>query len=451
MKNILMKNSKSAFTLTELAVVILIIGILFFGTISSSTVLNSIRRNITKDRMEIIYRSMGKFLADNKRLPCPASILLGKDNPNYGKEVRDSSTLECKGAGVYSSTQAGAENVVYGMVPTQEFGISADFAEDGFGNKINYYVDKRFTANFITNISNDLNLVVPSFGTSPAKDIILIKNQVLIGEVPVNNDAIIVFLSNGPNGYGAFKNNGVQNSIPEITQSFLLEYSNVVRDFTANQTANFDRVFFAGSNNNSSFDDIVYFKTRNDFVESFNLMSLIPCKGNDIFDSDFSNLGGKKSVYYGTEIQADNPCTMPHESIRKVKKCDSYGRWIDIIGKCPSSSSYLTCTIGSSGAGIEGMKPKTVKAGTSGIDGECLNGFEGSYSWSCTDSQVIAFVNKCLPFCSLTSALGSGIPNLKVPPNRQGEGQCASGYNGYFIWSCDESGVASINTNNCSN
>jgi len=452
---ILIKNSKTAFTLTELAVVILVIGILFFGTISSSTVINSVRNKVTRDRMEIIYRMMGKFLADNKRLPCPASIIENKNNLNYGSEIRDSSTLECLGTGVYSSNQSGAENLVYGMVPTKEFGISSDFAEDGFGNKFNYYVDKRFTANFITNITNDLNLVVPSFGTAPYQDIFLIKNQVMIGEVPVNNDAIMVIVSNGVNGFGSFKNNGTQNPLSQNTQQYFQEYSNIAYDFSSNggvNTANFDRVFFASSDTNSSFDDLVYFKTRNDFVETFKLMSLIPCKGNDILDPDFSNLGGKKSVYYGSQIEADNPCPMPNESIRKIKKCDSYGRWVDVLGQCPSGSSpFLTCTIGSSGSGISGMKPKIVRRGTSGTDGECLNDYQGSYTWSCDDTGTIIFNNKCLSYCSLSSSLGSGIPNLKVPPNRQGEGQCASGFSGYFIWSCNESGVATINTNNCTN
>jgi type II secretory pathway pseudopilin PulG len=454
MKKNFSKNHKikTAFTLTELAVVILIIGILFFGTISSSTVINSVRNKATRDRLEIIYQMIGRFLVNEKRLPCPASILLAKGNENYGTEVRNYATSDCSGAGIYASNQAGGEYIVFGMVPTKTLGISGDFAEDGFGNKISYFLDKRFSANYISNIATDLNLVVPSFGTSPFRDIFLIKNQVMIGEVTVNSDAIIVLVSHGVNGLGAFKNTGIQNSLPANTQQFFQEYSNAVNSLTANNTANFDRIFFASSDVNSSFDDIIYFKTRNDFVENFKLMSLIPCRGNDIIDSDFSNLGGKKSAYYGSTVQADIVCQMPHESLKKIKKCDSYGRWVDILGQCPSASApILTCTIGSSGNGIDGMKPKVVRQGTLGNDGECLDGYEGSFSWTCSQDGISSFTNKCKPYCSLSSSLGAGIPTMKVPPNRQGEGQCASGYNGYFLWSCNDSGVATIDTNNCSN
>ena len=108
-------NKNTAFTLIELSVVILIIALLMFGTFSSSSgIVNNVKDNITKDRMNVIYNALGNFLLQKKRLPCPASILLPKGDVNYGKEVRNSSTLECNGTGIYSSNSLSSLNLVFG-------------------------------------------------------------------------------------------------------------------------------------------------------------------------------------------------------------------------------------------------------------------------------------------------------------------------------------------------
>lgn len=425
----------TAFTLIELSVVILIIAILLFGTVSSSSVITAIKNRITKERMEIIYGTMGNFLYQNKRLPCPASINLSKtDFDNYGKEVRDSSTAECSGFGIYSPTQStNQEFLTYGMVPTKTLNISADFAEDGFGNKFSFYIDKRYAKDYIANISSDIFLAVPSFGTAQSKDLIYIKNRVPSGELTVNNDAIIVILSHGANGFGAFKNNGFQNTIAGDNQ----EFSNIASNFVGS-SATFDRVFYSTSETGDDFDDILLFKTRDDFVKTFDVMSIIPCKGNDIKDEDFT----KVSSYYGNQIYALVSCPIPFESIKKIKKCDNFGRWIDVVSSCPDQSAVINCTL--TGTGI---KSKTVPSNTQGNDGECAQNYAGSYSWSCSSTGVgLVTSNNCNPYCTIS---GTGTITVNAPPNQDGEGGCSTGYNGYFTWSCNSTGVGTIIANNC--
>ena len=141
MNNKLLKKNR-AFTLVELSVVILIIALLMFGTFSSSGIVNNVKENITRDRMNVIYNALGDFLTQQKRLPCPASILEPRGGSNYGKEVRDGNF--CRGLteptpkGVYLSNvngQSAYDKVVFGMVPTNTLGLSDDFAEDAFGNQ----------------------------------------------------------------------------------------------------------------------------------------------------------------------------------------------------------------------------------------------------------------------------------------------------------------------------
>ena len=59
-------TSNTAFTMIELSVVILIIAILMFGTFSSSGMVNSAKINVTKDRIDVVYKALGNFLLINK-------------------------------------------------------------------------------------------------------------------------------------------------------------------------------------------------------------------------------------------------------------------------------------------------------------------------------------------------------------------------------------------------
>jgi hypothetical protein len=405
-----------------------------FGTVSSSSgIVNNVKENVTKDRMNVVYNAFGNFLLQKKRLPCPASILLAKGNINYGKEVRDSSTLECSGEGVYSSNSASSLSLVFGMIPTSDLNISADFAEDAFGNKINYFIDKNFTYNYISN--PDINLNIPSFGTANYKDTISIKSKNQQGELFINNDAIITLVSNGVNGFGSFKINGIQNSRSTIAEELENDVTNLELD-----SERFNKIFYSDFENEENFDDIVFFKTRNDFVQNFNLLSLIPCKGSDITDSDFNE--SKASIYYDQILEASNSCPLGTESIKKTLKCDAFGRWIKLIPNCPGVN-LLTCSVG----GNNGMKQKFVNANSYNTDGECELYYSGSYSWSCDSAgNGVIGVNNCIAYCDFPST--NGMIGRKEPPGTTGVGSCDSAYTGYYDWECSSDGLGT-NINNC--
>lgn len=416
-------SHRKAFTIIEISVVLVIIGILFMQTLSSTKITNNIKNRITKDRMTAIYKTMGSFLADKKRLPCPASILLDKKHVDYGKEVRDINTFMCLGSGIYNPTGSPSSiNISFGMVPIQDLGLPSEFAEDGFGNKISFFIDKRFAMNYIEQPDN--NLSVPSFGTANYKGIMTIKNRTNVGAITINNDAILVLLSHGENGYGSFKTTGIQNSIGNLLE----EIENSLSSFASGSPI-FDKIFYANFDGSDQFDDIVFFKTRNDFVNDFKLMSLIPCKGSDIVDSDFDQY----SVYYGETLTAYSSCTLGFESIFKKKKCDSYGRIVDLIPSCPSTST-LTCTVG----GSNGMKSKTVSYNSSGSDGECEANFSGYYTWSCSANGEIFTSNNCVAYCNFAASLG--MDSRVEAPGTYGNGSCTTGYIGYYEWECDEFG-----------
>ena len=74
-KQVIKKNNKTAYSLLELSIVILIIAILISGAMTMSVgTLNNAKNKATQDKIAEIYKSLGNFLLANKRLPCPASL-----------------------------------------------------------------------------------------------------------------------------------------------------------------------------------------------------------------------------------------------------------------------------------------------------------------------------------------------------------------------------------------
>ena len=277
---------------------------------------------------------------------------------------------------------------------------------------------------------------MPSFGTANYKNTLYIKERSNNGENFINSDAIIVLVSGGANGFGAFKNNGVQNSRSVDSAE---ELENDVYNLINDGDQHFNKIFYSNFEDSENFDDIVLFKTRNDFVNNFGAMSLIPCKGDYISDKDFE--GNKKSIYYGAgDLIAYNNCGLGNESIRKTIKCDSFGSWTGLIVACPGAS-IVQCTI----PGGNGIISKIVNANTS-KDNELCNQqyFSGTFSWNCGSDGIVSVTNNCVAYCSFDI---NG-KNIKVKPGESITEDCAAFYSGYYGLNCTLTGVAET-TNNC--
>lgn len=319
--------SRKAYSLIELSIVILIISILITGALSISVSnVNNAKVKVTNDRIREIYKAIGNFLLSNRRLPCPASLKKVKTvDSDYGSEVGGGSG--CVGSGVYVSSANGATSLVYGMVPVRALGLTDDMAEDAFESKIAYVVDKDFT-NFLQTVP-DFSGSHPTFATAPYTSTITINEEPAGVVQAATNDAVMVLISYGANKLGAFNaNSSAQNQ----TSSDAAEQYNYPSSFDdSGNTAVFNKVFFSSSGNSDSFDDIVFFKRRNDIVGDFNGMFLIPCQGTT---SD--NFGGA-NAYYGQIVYATSSCSSPDLDKRLTKKCEAYGNWVNIVSACPSS------------------------------------------------------------------------------------------------------------------
>ena len=117
------------FTLVELTVVLVIIGLIAGSFITISSAMMSVQKGeTTRAKLKAIDAALVSFVAINKRLPCPANGTLDSTNPLAGAEVFGSQADPCS-------------NQANGVVPWKALGFSASDIEDGWGTRITYRLD----------------------------------------------------------------------------------------------------------------------------------------------------------------------------------------------------------------------------------------------------------------------------------------------------------------------
>ena len=250
---------KKAFSLIELSIAIIVISVVITGILSVVGVnKNNSNIKITNDRIKVINRALGEFVRVNKRLPCPASIKAIKiTDATYGAEGTAAGTCTA-GTGVYLSTATGANKMVYGMVPTKTLGLSSDYGEDNFGNKIAYIVDKDYTSS-------------TTFSTA---------STVIIGQKYVNGaltadvaNAIYALVSYGANQSGAFSAKTSNQNAASSDADEMYNYATSFND--AAKTANFSQILVKSTERSTVFDDIVYYRNRDDFLKDNNAGNIV--------------------------------------------------------------------------------------------------------------------------------------------------------------------------------
>ena len=319
------KNPKTAYSLIELSIVILIISILITGALSVSVrSINNAKIKVTRDRMAEIYKAMGTFLIANNRLPCPASLNLDKSNMSYGNPTGTNGTCTVANGVIASTT---ATNLVYGAVPTKALGLSSEMAEDGFGSKFSYVIHKGFT----TTIAATTGLHTTTAPYAPTAPIIQIKENP--AATSSTQHAIFALISHGANKAGAYNANAITQNVASADTD---EIDNALPTLTTSTTANFNDTFISVSSNSDSFDDIVFYKTRNQMIQDFDAMSVIPCSTTPFTDADARTYTPSSAATYGQIVSATFPsnvnCVGAHDfwnhgaALPQVK-CGIFGKW----------------------------------------------------------------------------------------------------------------------------
>ncbi len=315
-------HRKSAFSLIEMSIVLLIVSIIISGMLTVSTVaINNEKVRITKERMDEIYKALGRFMLKSYRLPCPASLTLTKTQVAYGAEIGTAGV--CSGSGVYTSSTLSALPV-YGMVPTAALGLADKFAEDGFGSKFAYVVHQYYTKTEYSTAasSNGFSYLAPNTVTMPA--IISMPSAV------ANDYNAFVIISFGANKYGAFNaGSSTQNSSSGAStyelQNMLTSISGSSAAFGVNSSHDSTITFTTSDADSETFDDIVFAKKRTEMIADFAGEFLVPCA---------SPGSGYSSVYYGQSQYRTTACSAPNASITPSVECGILGTSITKIS-CP--------------------------------------------------------------------------------------------------------------------
>lgn len=182
-------NIARGFTLVELAIVVMLIGIVMtMGLKTLNATLDNSMASDTKAKQERIKMALISYLRTNGVLPCP-----------------DSSGDTLVATGEASTPCQSAPDKGYGVIPWQTLGISRETVIDGWGNYFTYRVangsggSKNWTEK--TSAANDFTVNELKAQT----DALTIQELNANGSalVDVTKKAVVVILSHGKNGFGA--------------------------------------------------------------------------------------------------------------------------------------------------------------------------------------------------------------------------------------------------------
>ena len=259
------RPKKCAFTLLEMSIVILIIGIMVASILPAITQQQAIENaQELEQKLDAIEAAIAAFRREDNRLPCPAQQTLALNTANFGVEADTPGT--CTGstpAATDASDAAG--DVVVGVVPVRTLGLSDDMAYDPWGRAFTYAIDARMTGN-------------GAYTTYPIGDATIgnltVQTRDAVADTlsDITTNAILVVMTHGPNGHGAYLPSGGRYSSGSTNAD---EQENCNCTLTAAvDTGQEDESFVTALQSSGlgggvdNYDDTLRYYLRNSFVAS---------------------------------------------------------------------------------------------------------------------------------------------------------------------------------------
>lgn len=192
-------STERGFSLIELAVVLILILVLVGMGLGSLTGLANLRARATTDEhIKTVQNALNAYLASQKRLPCPGVVTIGSAPDGQSQP-------NCS---IYS-----------GIVPFAELGLSRSEVEDGWGNFLSYVV----TAPNANSVPADKWTFDPASITG-LRDRTHVTGRLTLfdspgASSPSVSDGAYALISHGPNGLGAWTEQGTRNGPPPASSA----------------------------------------------------------------------------------------------------------------------------------------------------------------------------------------------------------------------------------------
>ncbi len=232
--------ASSGFTLVEMAIVLVIVGLLLGGLLMPlSAQVEQRRISETQKTLDEIGESLIGFAISNGRLPCPATATIASGAANAGLEA-------CNGGTYGNCTQCASPS---GVLPWATLGVSET---DAWNWRFSY----RVTGYFSQGIAQPLGLgctpdTLPtkaSFALCSPGDMYVCSSNAGCPATNIASGLPVVVVSHGKNGAGAYNTQGTQIAVSTDA------------DEAANSDGNTN---FVSHTPTSTFDDIVTWLSPN--------------------------------------------------------------------------------------------------------------------------------------------------------------------------------------------
>lgn len=238
----LVQHSRRGFTLIEIAIVLVVIGLLISGgLLAVGPVIQSAKISETKQKMATVEAALLGYVIANGCLPCPAAR--GASATGITNNGTADYTTACGSGGACT----GAGN---GLVPWVTLGIAENDAIDGWGRRLIYSVDPT-----LTNASNDVQR--NSDGSFPTFTSTLGMEN-LAGDTLGYNAIAYVLVSHGSDG-------SFGETVDGTTGADKYGQAAGATGLGQHENGNGDINFATGQTNSTNstayFDDIVSFKS----------------------------------------------------------------------------------------------------------------------------------------------------------------------------------------------
>tara|TARA_R110002126_G_scaffold3263_1_gene18569 strand:- start:273151 stop:275652 length:2502 start_codon:yes stop_codon:yes gene_type:complete len=231
------KNGTKGFTLVEISIAIIVIGLLVTPLFRLyDTYLVEKKLNETQQAIKVVIGEMETYKEVQGAYPCPAAMNAARNSASNGRAFNNNDCSaaffaaipqvpgEClNGVCLKSSVRAGASDIIIGTVPFRDLQMTEEDVLDGYGSRLLYAVTQDLTNIATFNTEDGGVSIIDSAG-----------NKMI-----ANDSAMFLLLSFGASKQGGYNKNGLQmGACPTVGP----EVNNCIDDYN-NSTVPANAVF----------------------------------------------------------------------------------------------------------------------------------------------------------------------------------------------------------------